>query len=76
MKYINVQTDSEKNTMKKCLYCPVNKFHIKRGNHHIHHAIFFDIYAGCLIYLYGHFFTIHLFVKLLAFSQRDNDARE
>jgi hypothetical protein len=62
--------------MKKFLKSPLIKFQNKRGVPPIHQAVFFETYAGCLIYLYGHFFTIHLFVRLLAFNHRETDARE
>ena len=73
---MNVQVSNEKKTIKKCLYCHVDKFQINNGNQPIHQERFFVIYAGCLMYLYGHLFIIHLFVKLLAFNQREIEAHE
>ncbi len=49
---------------------------IKIGSHPIHQAKFLQVYAGCLIYLYGPEVTIHLLVRLLAFKPREILARE
>jgi len=46
-----------------------------RGIHHISHAIFLQIYAGCRTYLYGHLEIIHLFVRFDALSQSATEAQ-